>query len=226
MLLFGLQQVTGAATLLVRPNLLAALRATPEAATSDLLDPRSQDHRKSPLVAGDFLKTKRDRAPPEPRRPLVPVGGELAAGTIAPSIYRRHGACPRGATTVSRPSVVAPRGQAPRRPSVKGIPYWLPVIGPPGQAGQARWCPVPVLRSLVWQHDRSRERKWQPSAAIAAFDEGDLVPFLVMGDLVHERAHEEQAAAADLFQVHGIRRVGQLRWVEAGTFVADGVDRL
>src|SRR5437868_156169 len=47
---------------------------------------------------------------------------------------------------LARPSVAAPRGQAPWGPCVTLTIYWPPVIGPPGQA---RWCRLRLNRHLA-----------------------------------------------------------------------------
>ena len=52
-------------------------------------------------------------------------------------------------------------------------------------------------------------------------DKGDLVPRIVVNDLVHEGAHQKQSAAADLFDVFRISRIGQLGRIKTRALIAN-----
>ena len=60
-----------------------------------------------------------------------------------------------------------------------------------------------------------------PCGGLEPLDHGDRVAGRVEGDLVHERADQEQAAAADATQVAGLDRLVEPRRVEAGALIAD-----
>jgi len=66
-----------------------------------------------------------------------------------------------------------------------------------------------------------RSRLFSLPARPAVLDQGNLVTGLIVGYRVHEGADQQQAAAADSFQVRRVGGIGERARIEAGTLVAD-----
>src|SRR5262249_26243113 len=97
---------------------------------------------------------------------------------------------------------------------------------PPGTVRKKKKAPGSLPTEGGRRLLSSASAKLQAALSIPPLDHRDLVAGLVVVDLVHESADQEQAAAADPVEVARVGRVGQLRRVEAGALVADDVDRL
>src|SRR5262249_15797127 len=110
-----------------------------------------------------------------------------------------------------------------------------PAAGLPAAAGRARWP-----GSSGWSTRRLRSARradaagWQVglrlhrsrAVLILPPDHRNLVATVVVANVRHEGADEQQPAAAPLLQVRRVGGVGKFRRVEPGTFVSDHVDRL
>lgn len=96
----------------------------------------------------------------------------------------------------------------------------------PSEPWHSQWHPMPKpsidKNALIWALFRwSAELDGGFGGGTATFYQSDFVAFVVVADFVHEGADEKHSAAADVFDVVWIGRIGEFGWVEAGAFVAD-----
>src|SRR5438309_1134368 len=97
----------------------------------------------------------------------------------------------------------------------------------PGRIPQSRRRANPFSPAPDSSGASGSRRTGNPSGCarsrLAPFHHGDRVAFGVVGNLVHEGADQEEAAAADLFQVLGVGWVGEGGRIVALALVAHGV---